>query len=165
MPVLLILTPLLLLAIVSLLGFVGCTTFTGTDSGEGFVITTTSPLPDATVNGHYATAMAASGGVTPFHWTITGGALPAGLTMDDAGNISGIATGATGQYSVTIQVADSTTSSDPSKTPMPQTAQGSLSEPDRLHNRAHDSCHQPSLWSCRRGDGDNGWRFQLCCWS
>lgn len=124
MLVLLILTPLLLLAIVSLLGFVGCTTFTGTDSGEAFVITTTSPLPDATVNAHYATAMAASLGVAPYHWTIVGGTLPTGLTMDDAGNISGIATGAPGKYSVTIQVADSTTSSNPSKTPMPQTAQG-----------------------------------------
>src|ERR1019366_2276779 len=125
MDLFLILTPLLLLVIVSLLGFVGCTAFTGVDSASAsFSITTTSPLPGATVNVHYATTMAATGGTPPYHWTIVGGGLPGGLTMDVTGTISGIATGAVGNYSATIQVTDSPASPDPSKPTPPQTAQG-----------------------------------------
>jgi len=124
MDLFLILTPFLLLVIVGLLGFVGCSSFSGSDSPTPFSITTTSPLPDATINVHYATAMAATAGNPPYHWIIVSGALPAGLTMDDSGNISGTPTGAAGLFSVTIQVADTPPPPDPSGTPrMPFTAQ------------------------------------------
>jgi hypothetical protein len=123
----LILTPFLLLAIIALLGFAGCSSFAGTDDTGGFRFLTTSPLPPATVGVHYGTAMSAAGGVMPFHWTVVGTVpLPAGLTMDDSGNISGTPTGPAGSYTVQIQVMDSTTSTDPKKPAVPQVKQDSF---------------------------------------
>jgi large repetitive protein len=124
MDLFLILTPFLLLVIVSLLGFVGCTAFAGVDSVP-FSITTTSPLPQALVDVPYSLTMAASGGTIPYHWTIVAGAggLPAGLTMNDAGVISGTPTDAAKTYSLTINVTDSPIPPDPGKpAPSPSTA-------------------------------------------
>ena len=50
-------------------------------------ITTTSPLPAATVGTAYSLTFAATGGVTPYTWTATG--LPAWLTLTSAGVLSG----------------------------------------------------------------------------
>ena len=70
------------------------------------VLTTTS-LPNGTVNASYAATLAASGGVTPYSWSIVAGSLPAGLALNPAtGAISGTPTAA-GSYSFTAQVADS----------------------------------------------------------
>jgi hypothetical protein len=69
------------------------------------VITTTSP-PDATLGASYSAPLAASGGVTPYAWTISQGSLPAGLALNSAsGLISGTPT-ALGTSSFTVQVAD-----------------------------------------------------------
>jgi hypothetical protein len=51
-------------------------------------------------------ALAATGGVQPYHWTVSAGALPPGLTVGADGSISGSPTGA-GDYTFTIQAADS----------------------------------------------------------
>jgi IPT/TIG domain-containing protein len=121
----LILTPLLLLLIVSLLGFVGCSSFAGGDiaSTPTLTITTKSPLADATVNVHYGTSLAATGGVAPYHWSIVGANnLPGGITIDDTGTISGTPT-AIGTFSQNIQVKDSPASPDPKNPVTPQTAQ------------------------------------------
>lgn len=48
-----------------------------------------SALPVAVLGKPYAAQLAASGGRAPYAWTITEGALPAGLTMSAAGAISG----------------------------------------------------------------------------
>jgi large repetitive protein len=64
----------------------------------------TSSLPNATVGSFYSTTLAAAGGITPYNWTISVGALPAGLTL--SGNtISGTPTTA-GNVGFTVQVAD-----------------------------------------------------------
>jgi hypothetical protein len=68
-------------------------------------ITTTS-LPNGPVNSSYSFMMVASGGTTPYRWSITSGSLPAGLTMSASGQISGTPSAA-GTFSFTIQVADS----------------------------------------------------------
>jgi hypothetical protein len=47
--------------------------------GANVVITTTT-LPNSTVNTAYSAAVKASGGCTPYKWTIASGALPAGIT-------------------------------------------------------------------------------------
>jgi hypothetical protein len=68
---------------------------------------TTAILPDAVVGSAYSTALAASGGRTPYSWSISGGALPPGLILDSmTGAISGTPSIA-GTYNFTIQVADS----------------------------------------------------------
>jgi len=66
-------------------------------------ITTTS-LTNATVAAFYSRPLSASGGVAPYSWTATG--LPAGLTINGAGLISGRPTVA-GTFTVTAQVTDS----------------------------------------------------------
>jgi len=66
-------------------------------------ITTASPLPTGYLGLGYSQALAASGGWTPYTWSITSGSLPAGLSLSSAGVISGMPTAAT-TASFTVQV-------------------------------------------------------------
>ena len=68
------------------------------------VITTGSPLPAAFVNGNYNVTLTASGGATPYTWTLASGNLPAGLSLSTSGTISGTPT-ILGTTTFTIQVA------------------------------------------------------------
>jgi hypothetical protein len=69
-------------------------------------ISTTSPLPNATVGQPYNVALTATGGTPPYKWAATG--IPAGLTLDaNTGVISGTPT-TSGPFTITIQVVDST---------------------------------------------------------
>ena len=70
-------------------------------------ITTPTPLPPWTVGVPYSQALAASGGVTPYIWSITAGALPTNLSLAPAGTISGTPN-VTGTFNFTVQVTDST---------------------------------------------------------
>jgi Putative Ig domain len=77
----------------------------GGSTGPGpITITTTSPLPSATAGVAYTTSFAASGGTAPYRWTATG--LPAGLTLDTTGILSGTPTAA-GTFNLSVQVTDS----------------------------------------------------------
>jgi Tfp pilus assembly protein PilX len=68
-------------------------------------ITTTS-LPDGTQNSAYSTTLAASGGQTPYSWSLSAGTLPAGLALaTSTGVISGTPSG-TGTSSFTVRVTD-----------------------------------------------------------
>jgi glucose/arabinose dehydrogenase len=65
---------------------------------------TTASLPPGTVGTAYAALAQASGRPTPFNWSVASGALPAGLTIDNAtGAISGAPT-AVGTASFVLQV-------------------------------------------------------------
>lgn len=68
-------------------------------------ITTTSPLPPATEGVAYQTAMAASGGTTPYVWSLLSGTFPSGVSISSAGVISGTPTAA-GTFTPKIQVTD-----------------------------------------------------------
>src|SRR5206468_3617554 len=48
---------------------------------------TTSSLPDGTLGSSYAAALSATGGTTPYGWSLTAGALPGGLAL---GTSSGV---------------------------------------------------------------------------
>ncbi len=81
-------------------------------------ITTTS-LPNGAVGTGYSQTLAATGGVTPYTWSVAG-SLPAGLSLNTStGVISGTPT-ATGTSNFTVTVTDSTT-------PTAQTKSQSLS--------------------------------------
>jgi subtilase family serine protease len=68
---------------------------------------TTLTLPQGTVGSAYSQAIAASGRITPYTWSVVSGSLPQGLTIGSAtGVISGTPTAA-GVSTFTIQVADS----------------------------------------------------------
>jgi hypothetical protein len=63
-----------------------------------------------TVGTSYSGAVAASGGIPPYTWTITSGTLPAGLSMNSAGAISGTPTAAgVGTTNLTFKVTDAGT--------------------------------------------------------
>src|SRR4029077_12201339 len=67
---------------------------------------TTASLPNGTQNAAYTTTLTATGGTTPYTWSITVGTLPAGLTLaSSTGVISGTPT-ATGTTNITVQVTD-----------------------------------------------------------
>ena len=69
-------------------------------------ITTASALPAGTVGTAYAQPITASGGTTPYSWSVTSGSLPPGLSLSAS---SGALTGtpsAAGTFNFTIQVKD-----------------------------------------------------------
>lgn len=71
----------------------------------------TTSLPSGSINNAYSATVTASGGVSPFSWSVSSGALPGGLSLGTStGNsltISGTPT-AQGTFTFTIQVTDST---------------------------------------------------------
>jgi len=77
--------------------------------GEQFepVEVTTSSMPDGTIGVPYSYNLAAAGGLPPYTWSITSGALPSGLTLNpNTGEISGDAdTEAT--YNFTVRATES----------------------------------------------------------
>ena len=72
---------------------------------------TTMTLPDATAGIGYSQALAATGGYTPYTWTLAAGTLPAGLGLAASGTISGTPS-APGSSTFTVQVDDSLGSDD-----------------------------------------------------
>src|SRR6185295_2478464 len=66
----------------------------------------TSSLPNGTIGAAYSQPLVASRGTVPYVWSISSGALPAGLTLAANGLISGTPTSA-GRVSFTVRVTDS----------------------------------------------------------
>ena len=67
---------------------------------------TTNSLPGGTVGSSYSESFAASGGTSPYYWTVASGALPNGITLSTAGALSGTPT-APGTSKFTVKVTDS----------------------------------------------------------
>ncbi|GGH06380.1 hypothetical protein GCM10011586_23180 [Silvibacterium dinghuense] len=84
-------------------------TITVSTSGTTTPLTLTGGVqPPGTVGVAYTTSLTASGGVTPYTWSIASGTLPAGLTISaSTGVISGTPTTA-GSSTFVVQVQDST---------------------------------------------------------
>ncbi|HEY0907620.1 MAG TPA: putative Ig domain-containing protein, partial [Methylophilus sp.] len=84
-----------------------------TTSTQVFSITVTSPnitlspstLNDATINTAYSLSLSASGGTSPYTYAVTTGSLPAGLSLNTDGTLSGTPT-ASGNSSFTITATD-----------------------------------------------------------
>jgi hypothetical protein len=93
--------------------------FNTTTGGPVPLAVTTTALPGGTQGTAYSETLGATGGTTPYTWTlVSGSSLPAGLTLSTTGVISGTPT-TTGTANFTVQVEDS---SSPA-----QTAQAALS--------------------------------------
>ncbi|HLL54699.1 MAG TPA: putative Ig domain-containing protein, partial [Myxococcaceae bacterium] len=71
----------------------------------GQLSVTTATLPDGYAGSAYSATLAATGGRGPYSWSITAGALPAGLALSTAGALSGTPT-ATGNFSFTVRATD-----------------------------------------------------------
>jgi Putative Ig domain len=70
-------------------------------------ITSPSSLPSAEIGTAYTSTLVATGGVTPYTWSVLSGALPGGLTLSSAGVVSGTPT-ATGQFIFIAKITDAT---------------------------------------------------------
>ena len=78
-----------------------------TITASGHLSIRTSSLLDGTVGTPYTGQLVATGGTTPYAWTITTGALPSGLTLNGTtGAISGTPTAAPGAFPFTVSVSD-----------------------------------------------------------
>ncbi|MCZ2150976.1 MAG: putative Ig domain-containing protein [Bryobacterales bacterium] len=81
--------------------------FSITVVSSSLTINTSSPLPQGLAGSFYVTALQASGGSgTGYQWSITQGALPAGLSLNPGGTINGTPSGASAS-AFTVQVIDS----------------------------------------------------------
>lgn len=82
----------------------------GSVTGPGALTITTSSLSSARVQSSYSASLAASGGQSPYTWSISSGSLPAGLSLaSSTGKISGTPT-QTGNFTFTAKVVDSSSS-------------------------------------------------------
>jgi hypothetical protein len=100
-------------------------TVTATDSASqtgsrAYTLTVAQPtvsvapatLPNASAGSAYSQAVTASGGIAPYTYQVSAGALPAGLTLSSAGVLSGTPTAA-GSFSFTVSATDSSTGTGP----------------------------------------------------
>ncbi|MFN0170597.1 MAG: putative Ig domain-containing protein [Bryobacteraceae bacterium] len=75
---------------------------------EPLRITTSSPLPEATVGVAYSASLSAAGGVPGYTYSITGGSLPAGLSLSAAGVVGGTPLpGGRSNSTIQVKVTDS----------------------------------------------------------
>ncbi len=75
------------------------------------LVITTASLPTGDVGNPYTATLAATGGVTPYTWTITAGTLPTGLTLNTDGTITGTPTHHT-TTNLTVTATDGDNSHD-----------------------------------------------------
>jgi hypothetical protein len=112
------------LALLFALTLAGCSAHVSTNLS----ITTTS-LPNGQVGSAYSAQLAATGGTSPYSWSIASGALPAGLSLNaKTGAITGIPTAAAGT-SLTFQVTDSANPAQTSTAVLSLTIAGSTPTP------------------------------------
>lgn len=65
------------------------------------------PMPVGEVGISYTASLGASGGATPYTWSIDSGALPTGLSLTSDGSVSGVPT-TPGTFSLTVKATDAT---------------------------------------------------------
>ena len=73
-------------------------------SGINPTISTTSTLPSGSVGVFYSQTLQASGGTTPYSWSVSSGSLPSGFSLSSGGVMSGTPS-ATGTFSFIIRCA------------------------------------------------------------
>jgi hypothetical protein len=68
-------------------------------------------LPNVVYGASYVVQMAATGGTTPYTWSVASGSFPSGISMSSSGRISGSSTAAAGSYTVTLRCSDTSSQS------------------------------------------------------
>src|SRR5437588_1412929 len=71
---------------------------------------TSSQLPGGTVASTYSATLSASGGTSPYSWSVSSGTLPTGLSLSSSGTLSGTPTVA-GAFPFTVGVKDAASGS------------------------------------------------------
>ncbi len=83
-------------------------------AAPALTITTTS-LPGGTVGQPYSQSVTATGGTTPYSWSVVSGSLPPGLALSPTGTPSATVSGTPtieGTYNFTVQVTDNVAATD-----------------------------------------------------
>ncbi len=88
----------------------GRSSISGQESGT-LAIGTLSPLPSVPLGTPYSQTLFASGGTTPYTWTIIAGAICSGIGLSSSGIVSGTPT-LVQTCSFTVQVADAVLATD-----------------------------------------------------
>jgi hypothetical protein len=145
-------------------------TFSLTTASTGVSIATPSILPSGSVTTPYSQALAAAGGVSPYTWSLTSGALPAGLALSAGGVISGTPT-ASGNFNFTAQVQDTTALTASQAFTMTVTAAGVLPRLGILSQLSAGAGWTTTIWLINRSaapvqtnlvfHGDDGTPLQL----
>lgn len=76
------------------------------NGSAGTLAVTTSSLPGGTINTPYNALLNANGGITPYTWSISSGALPAGLSLNASNGLISGAPGAAGLTNLTVKITD-----------------------------------------------------------
>ena len=71
------------------------------------MVITTASLPNALVGSSYQFALSASGGIPPYTWSVSSGALPGGFLLSSLGTLFGLPSAA-GTASISLRVNDTT---------------------------------------------------------
>ena len=104
----------------------GVTSGSWTSNGSNLTVNTntlqitTTSLPNGYQWITYGSNVSATGGTTPYSWTIISGTLPAGVTLNSSSGLISGDPSSFGTFNFTVKVTDSTT-------PTPQTATQALS--------------------------------------
>jgi hypothetical protein len=86
----------------------GCSSVSTSDSKPAALALATSALPNGQVGAAYSVTLAATGGTAPYSWSVTGGSLPAGLSLNaSTGAIAGTPTASISATPLTVKVSDS----------------------------------------------------------
>src|SRR6202521_6285177 len=98
-----------LLFLVAVGGFLhGCKSGNGGGyNPQPLEITSPSSLPSAEIGMAYNSTLVATGGTTPYTWSVLSGALPGGLKLSSAGVLSGTPS-MTGQFIFIAKITDAT---------------------------------------------------------
>ncbi len=77
----------------------------------------TTSLPGGTAGTTYSATLNATGGTTPYTWSLASGTLPSGMSLQSSGLLSGT-TSQTGQFNITVQVTDSSSTKENATQPL-----------------------------------------------
>lgn len=85
---------------------------TGVFAGYSPVTIITSSLPSGITGSYYDQSLSATGGKTPYTWSLSAGVLPGGLTLNSATGLISGAPAASGTFTFTAQVSDGNSNID-----------------------------------------------------
>ena len=81
-------------------------TVTGSTGSPTPIAISTTSLPNGALSAAYSANLSATGGTSPYNWTLASGSLPPGLALASSGAISGMPT-SSGTYNFYAQTTDS----------------------------------------------------------
>jgi hypothetical protein len=140
----------------------GTATLTITAPQKPPLTITTTSLAGATAGTAYSATLQATGGTTPYTWTIASGILPAGLTLQ-GDSVSGT-TSLTGQFSFTVEVTDSSSPAQTATQPLTLTVSAATTGPTIVQSFFGADFNGHQVWPGTDGMGNTATLAGLRLW-